>query len=93
MHIPPVLVLIVCKVAIAGAPDQNADMTGAQNLEWATENSMMTCRRNEVQLYDPAEGQQLSAADDPAPPGVRARPLEGAREASGGWAINCSCGP
>jgi hypothetical protein len=68
VHIPPVLVLIVCKVAIAGAPDQNAAMTGAQNLEWATENSMMTCRRNEVQLYDPAEGSQLSAADDPALP-------------------------
>ena len=56
VHIPPVLVLIVCKVAIAGAPDQNADFTGAQNLEWATENSMMTCRRNEVQLFDPVEG-------------------------------------
>jgi hypothetical protein len=67
VHIPPVLVLIVCKVAIAGAPDQNAAMTGAQNLEWATQNSMMTCRRNEVQLYDPVEGMQLNAADDPAP--------------------------
>lgn len=68
VHIPPVLVLIVCKVAIAGAPDQNAAMTGAQNLEWATENSMMTCRRNEVQLYDPAEGMQINPTDDPAPP-------------------------
>ena len=68
VHIPPVLVLIVCKVAIAGAPDQNAEFTGAQNLEWATENSMMTCRRNEVQLYDPAEGMQINPTDDPAPP-------------------------
>ena len=68
VHIPPVLVLIVCKVAFAGPPDQNADLTGAQNLEWATVNSMMTCRRNEVQLFDPAEGQQLSANDDPTPP-------------------------
>ena len=68
VHIPPVLVLIVCKVAYAGPPDQNAELTGAQNLEWATENSMMTCRRNEVQLFDPAEGQQLSANDDPTPP-------------------------
>lgn len=68
VHIPPVLVLIVCKVVSAGAPDQNADMTGAQNLEWATEQSMMVCRRSEVQLYDPAEGVQLNAHDDPAPP-------------------------
>jgi hypothetical protein len=68
VHIPPVLVLIVCKVAFAGAPDQNADITGAQNLEWATVNSMMTCRRNEVQLYDPVDGMTLHPGDDPAPP-------------------------
>src|SRR5690349_24990141 len=68
VHIPPVLVLIVCKVAIAGAPDQNAAMTGAQNLEWATENSMMTCRRQEIQLYDPAEGLSLTAGGDPVSP-------------------------
>lgn len=66
--IPPVLVLIVCKVAIAGAPDQNAAMTGAENLKWATEDSMMVCRRHEIQLYDPAEGSRLSPADDPATP-------------------------
>ena len=68
VHIPPVLVLIVCKVAIAGAPDQNAAMTGVQNLEWATQNSMMTCRREEVQLYDPTEGLTLTAIGDPAEP-------------------------
>ena len=68
VHIPPVLVLIVCKVAIAGPPDQNAGMTGAQNLEWATENSMMTCRRQELQLYDPAEGLSLTAGGDPVSP-------------------------
>lgn len=68
VHIPPVLVLIVCKVAIAGAPDQNAAMTGALNLEWATKNSMMTCRRQAMQLYDPAEGLSLTAAGDPAAP-------------------------
>jgi hypothetical protein len=68
VHIPPVLVLIVCKVAIAGPPDQNAPMTGAQNLEWATENSMMRCRRQELQLYDPAEGLSLTAGGDPTSP-------------------------
>jgi hypothetical protein len=68
VHIPPVLVLIVCKVMVAGDPDQNTSFTGAENLEWATEHSMMVCRRNEVQLYDPIEGMRLSPADDPAPP-------------------------
>ena len=29
---------------------------------------MMVCRRNEIQLYDPAEGMKLGPADDPAPP-------------------------
>lgn len=68
IHIPPVLVLIVCKVAIAGPPDQNAAMTGALNLEWTTKNSMMTCRRQEMQLYDPAEGLSLTAGGDLAAP-------------------------
>jgi hypothetical protein len=66
--IPPVLVLIVCKTVLAGAPDQNSAFTNWQNLEWATEHSMMVCRRNEIQLYDPVEGMRLSATDDPAPP-------------------------
>ena len=67
VHIPPVLVLIVCKVALAGEPDQNAAFTHHENLEWATEHSMMVCRRNEVQLYDPVEGMTLKPGDDPAP--------------------------
>jgi hypothetical protein len=67
VNIPPVLVLIVCKVMVVGEPDQNASFTGAQNLAWATENSMMVCRRNEVQLFDPAENMRLSPKDDPAP--------------------------
>ena len=68
VQIPPVLVLIVCKTVLAGAPDQNAAFTHWENLDWATEHSMMVCRRNEIQLYDPVEGMKLSAADDPAPP-------------------------
>lgn len=55
MPMPAAVVLIVCKVAVAGPPDQNAEWTGAQNLEWATEHSKMVCRRLEVQLYDSAE--------------------------------------
>jgi hypothetical protein len=68
IQIPPVLVLIVCKTMLAGPPDQNAAYTKWENLDWATEHSMMVCRRNEVQLYDPVEGMRLSPADDPAPP-------------------------
>lgn len=68
IQIPPILVVIACKVAIAGPPDPNASFTHAENLKWATEHSMMVCRRNEVQLYDPVEGMQLKPTDKPAPP-------------------------
>ena len=67
VHIPPVLVLIVCKVALAGEPDQNAAFTHHENLEWATEHSMMVCRRHEIPLIDPVEGLQLSPAAEPMP--------------------------
>jgi hypothetical protein len=60
---PAAVVLIVCKVAVAGPPDQNVDFTGAENLKWATEHSMMVCRRQEVQLFDRAES--LGAAAQP----------------------------
>jgi hypothetical protein len=49
---PAVAVLIVCKVVVAGPDDQNAHLTGARNLEWATEHAMMQCRRHEVSLFD-----------------------------------------
>jgi len=68
VQIPPILVLIVCKTISAGGPDENDRFTGAKELEWATEHSMMVCRRSEVQLYDPAEGMRLNANDDPVPP-------------------------
>ena len=68
VEIPPILVLIVCKTIAVGAPDENTRFTGAKELAWATEHSMMVCRRNEVQLYDPAEGMRLNPNDDPAPP-------------------------
>jgi hypothetical protein len=58
---PAVVVLILCKTVIAGAPDQNADRTGSQNLDWAYENAMMICRRQEVQLYDLAADQGADA--------------------------------
>ena len=68
VQIPPILVLIVCKTISAGGPDDNAAFTGVKELQWATEHSMMVCRRNEVQLFDPAEGMRLSEKDDPVPP-------------------------
>ena len=41
IQIPPVLVLIVCKTILAGPPDQNSAYTKWENLEWATQHSMM----------------------------------------------------
>ena len=52
---PAVVVLIVCKTVIAGPEDQNSAWTGYENREWATENSMMVCRRQEVKMFDQAE--------------------------------------
>ncbi|MHA1134709.1 MAG: hypothetical protein ACTSRM_10580 [Alphaproteobacteria bacterium] len=60
---PAAVVLIVCKTVSAGPEDHNAKYTGYENLEWATEHSMMVCRRQEVQLYDRAEA--LGAARQP----------------------------
>lgn len=57
LTMPAVVVLIACKVAIAGPPDQNASYTGALNLQWETKNSMMVCRRHEIQMFDQAEAQ------------------------------------
>jgi len=68
VHIPPVLVLIVCKTVVAGPPDQNSQFTHWENRSWAIENSMMQCRRQEVQLFDPAEGTKISEKDDPVQP-------------------------
>lgn len=66
--IPPVLVVIACKTVLVGEPDVNAQWTHVQNLQWATENSMMVCQRHEIMLYDPAEGNKLTPKDDPASP-------------------------
>ena len=66
--IPPILVLIVCKTVISGPPDQNSDFTQWENRDWAYENSMMHCKREEVPLYDPIEGSKLAQTDDPAFP-------------------------
>ena len=68
VQIPPILVLIVCKTISGGEPDMNAAWTHVENLKWDTPNSMMLCRRLEVQLYDPVEGQKLNPSDNPAPP-------------------------
>ena len=68
VNIPAVLVLFVCKTIIAGPPDQNASFTHHENREWATKNSMMVCRRHEVQLFDPAEGQPDHSPASPLNP-------------------------
>jgi hypothetical protein len=57
MAMPAALVLIVCKTIIGvGPPDQNAEWTKHEDRDWATENSMMVCRRYEVSMADPTEG-------------------------------------
>lgn len=53
---PAVVVLIVCKV-ILGDPDENSKYTGYRASEWDTTDSVMHCRRHEIQLYDIAEAQ------------------------------------
>jgi len=50
---PTAIVLIVCKTFIAGPADANSAYTGWEDRAWATEHSMMVCRRQEVALYDP----------------------------------------
>lgn len=60
---PAVVILILCKTAIAGPPDQNAAWTKNENLKWATEGAMMVCRRQEVDMYDRA----VDAGADPRP--------------------------
>lgn len=66
--LPAILVVIACKTVLAGPPDQNADRTGWENREWATEHSMMVCRRHEVELYDATEGVQHTEKAEPAFP-------------------------
>ena len=51
---PPVVVLILCRVISHGSPDP---MTNWMDLEWDTRNAMMICRRQEVQMTDPAADQ------------------------------------
>ena len=61
MSMPPVVVLIVCKAVLSPIQsplDQhNAKYTGWQPFQWDTTNSVMHCRRHEIQMYDPAVDQ------------------------------------
>lgn len=54
ISMPAVIVLIVCKTVIAGPPDANAGFTKNENRDWAYENSMMVCKRQEVEMMDQA---------------------------------------
>lgn len=57
MPMPAAVVLFVCKVAFtpyASITDEhNAKYTGHKPFEWATEHSMMECRRLRVDLHNP----------------------------------------
>lgn len=52
---PLVFVMIVCKVVSAGPEDINSGMTGSRNLAWDMTDSVMHCRRLEVQVTSAAE--------------------------------------
>jgi hypothetical protein len=74
---PSVVVLILCKtVEVPGTSQEieNSRWTGHEGREWATEHAMMQCRRQAVEMYDPAidPGQQarngqVIAPADPQP--------------------------
>ncbi|HEY6019725.1 MAG TPA: hypothetical protein VIY48_07435 [Candidatus Paceibacterota bacterium] len=57
---PAVVVLMVCKVVL-GAPDDNSQATHWMSSEWDMSGGVMHCRREEVQLYDPAVDQGAQA--------------------------------
>lgn len=59
---PPVVVLVVCKV-ILGQPDDNSQFTHWRQSEWDMTQGVMHCRRQEIQLYDKAADQGA----DPVP--------------------------
>jgi hypothetical protein len=59
---PPVLVMIVCKV-ILGAPDDNSQFTHWRPSTWDLADGIMHCRRQEVQLVDP----DVDKGADPTP--------------------------
>lgn len=52
LPMPPVVVLIVCRVLFVGGEDENSRYTQWRNTEWAYEHSKMVCRRHEIQVYD-----------------------------------------
>ena len=62
---PPMLVLIVCKVLFVGAPDDNARFTDRRDTKWDLSQGMMHCRRREIALADPAEGAPSNPGGDP----------------------------
>jgi hypothetical protein len=60
LTMPNVLVLIVCRVLTTGEPDPN---THWQNTEWDMSGGVMHCKREQVELYDPAP----DSGADPVP--------------------------
>lgn len=55
---PNVLVLIVCRIVTLGDIDPH---TGWQNTEWDMTGGVMHCKREQVELYDPAVDQGAAA--------------------------------
>lgn len=51
----PAIVLIVCLTQQVGSPDENDKYTLHENREWVYVNSMMSCRREVIEVVDGAE--------------------------------------
>jgi hypothetical protein len=51
---PNILVLIVCRITVLGDIDPH---TGWQDTEWLMDGGVMHCKREQVELYDPAADQ------------------------------------
>lgn len=56
------IVLVICKTLLVSDPsdDPNSKFTGWEDREWATEHSMMVCKREVVSIMD---GSEMNGAD------------------------------
>jgi hypothetical protein len=72
---PAVVVLIVCKAVFAEPQDQNAKWTGHENFTWAIEHAQMICRREAVQMYDPAVDGSVSDKGEVVAPPAKEQPF------------------
>ena len=54
VEMPAVIVIISCLATPVGMPDENDKYTGHEVTEWVYEGAKKVCRREEIDLMDPA---------------------------------------